>query len=89
MLPDIPTFKEAGVPEFEYDSWFGILALAGTPKEIVAKVSADVAQVLQMPEVKNRFEPQGAFLVSTSPVQFDQILKNDAQRYAGLFRDQN
>ena len=89
VLPDVPTFKEAGVPEFEYDSWFGILALAGTPKEIVAKVSQDVAQVLQMPEVKSRFEPQGAFLVSTPPDQFDQIIKNDAQRYAGLFKESN
>ena len=89
VLPDVPTFKEAGVPEFEYDSWFGILALAGTPKEIVAKVGQDVAQVLQMPEVKSRFEPQGAFLVSTPPEQFDQILKNDAQRYAGLFKESN
>ena len=89
VLPDVPTFREAGVPEFEYDSWFGILALAGTPKEIVAKVSQDVAQVLQMPEVKSRFEPQGAFLVSTAPDQFDQILKNDAQRYAGLFKESN
>jgi len=89
VLPDVPTFKEAGVPEFEYDSWFGILALAGTPKEIVAKVGQDVAQVLQMPEVKSRFEPQGAFLVSTSPDQFDQILKNDALRYAGLFKESN
>ena len=89
VLPDVPTFKEAGVPEFEYDSWFGILALAGTPKEIVAKVGQDVAQVLQMPEVKSRFEPQGAFLVSTPPDQFDQILKNDAQRYAGLFKESN
>lgn len=89
VLPDVPTFKEAGVPEFEYDSWFGILALAGTPQAIVAKVSQDVAQILQMPEVKSRFEPQGAFLVSTPPGQFDQILRNDAQRYAGLFKESN
>ena len=40
-----------------------------------------------MPEVKSCFEPQGAFLVSNSPEQFDQILKNDAQRYAGLFKE--
>ena len=89
VLPDVPTFKEAGVPEFEYDSWFGILAPAGTPKEIVAKASQDIAQVLQMPEVKSCFEPQGAFLVSTPPDQFDQILKNDTQRYAGLFKELN
>ena len=48
-LPNIPTFKEAGVPDFQYDSWFGILAPAATPKAIVAKVSQDIAQVLQRP----------------------------------------
>ena len=59
VLPDVPTFKEAGVPEFEYDSWFGILALAGTPKPIVAKISQDVAEVLQMPEVKSSLRAAG------------------------------
>ena len=89
VLPDVPTFKEAGVPEFEYDSWFGILAPARAPKAIVAKVSHDVAQVLQMPEVKARFEPQGAVLIATSPAQLDQILERDAQRYSTLFKATN
>jgi len=89
VLPDVPTFREAGVPEFEYDSWFGILAPARAPKAIVAKVSHDVAQVLQMPEVKARFEPQGAVLIATSPAQLDQILERDAQRYSTLFKATN
>lgn len=89
VLPDVPTFREAGVPEFEYDSWFGIVAPAGVPNAIVAKVSQDVAHVLQMPEVKARFEPQGAMLGSTSPAQLDQILKSDAQRYSTLFKATN
>jgi tripartite-type tricarboxylate transporter receptor subunit TctC len=89
VLPDVPTFKEAGVPEFDYDSWFGILALAGTPTPIITKVSQDVADLLKQAEVKARFEPQGAYLVSNSPEQFDQILKSDAQRYATLFKDAN
>src|SRR6476660_3157142 len=85
-LPDIPTFKEAGVPEFEYDSWFGILAPAGTPKEIVAKVSQDVAQVLQMPEVKSRFEPQGMVLISSTPDNF--VFENTAatERYSKIIK---
>ena len=44
VLPDVPTFAEAGLPEFEYDSWFGILAPAGVPKAIVAKASQDIAR---------------------------------------------
>jgi tripartite-type tricarboxylate transporter receptor subunit TctC len=89
VLPDVPTFKEAGLPEFEYDSWFGILAPAATPKAIVDKTSRDIAQIVQMPDVKARFEPQGAVLVSTSPERFDQILKDDVQRYATLFKSTN
>jgi len=89
VLPDVPTFKEAGLPEFEYDSWFGILAPAGTPKAIVDKTSRDIAQIVQMPDVKARFEPQGAVLVGTSPERFDQILKDDVQRYATLFKSTN
>ena len=89
VLPEVPTFKEAGLPEFEYDSWFGVLAPAGTPKAIVEKVSGEIAQVLQLPDVKARFEPQGVVLVSTSPDRFDQILKDDVQRYATLFKLSN
>ena len=89
ILPDVPTFKEAGLPEFEYDSWFGVLAPAGTPKAIVTKTSRDIAEVVAMPEVRARFEPQGVVLVSTPPERFDQILRDDIERYAPLFRASN
>jgi len=85
-LPDIPTFKEAGVPEFEYDSWFGILAPAGTPKVIVAKVSADISQLLQAADVKSRFEPQGMVLISSTPDNF--VFENTAatERYSKIIK---
>lgn len=89
VLPEVPTFKEAGLPEFEYDSWFGVLAPAGTAKAIVEKVNREIAEVLQLPDVKARFEPQGVVLVSTSPDRFDEILKEDVQRYATLFKLSN
>jgi len=89
VLPEVATFSEAGLPTFQYDSWFGILAPAATPKAIVAKVSRDVALVLAMADVKARFEPQGALLVSTSPERFDEILKEDTARYATLFKGMN
>ena len=88
-LPDIPTFKEAGVPEFEYDSWFGILAPAGTPKAIVAKVSADISQVLQAADVKSRFEPQGMVLISSTPETFDAAIKADTERYSKIIKPAN
>jgi len=85
-LSDIPTFKEAGVPEFEYDSWFGILAPASTPRVIVAKVSADIGQVLQAADVKSRFEPQGMVLISSTPEKFDAVIKADTERYSKIIK---
>jgi tripartite-type tricarboxylate transporter receptor subunit TctC len=89
VLPDVPTFKEAGVPEFQYDSWFGILAPAGVPKEIVVKASQDITQVLGMPDVKARFEPQGAVLITASPERFEQTIRTDSERYSTLFKGAN
>jgi tripartite-type tricarboxylate transporter receptor subunit TctC len=88
-LPNVPTFKEAGVPEFQYDAWFGILAPAGTPKAIVDKASQDIAQVLAAPDVKTRFEPQGVELVSSAPDKFDAVIKSDAERFGKLVKPAN
>jgi tripartite-type tricarboxylate transporter receptor subunit TctC len=89
VLPDVPTFAEAGLPEFEYDSWFGILAPAGTPADIVAKAHSEISAVVQLAEVKARFEPQGAIMVSTSLDRFNQIIKDDTARYSTLFKGAN
>ena len=85
-LPDVPTFAEAGLPEFQYDAWFGILAPAATPKPIVARVSEAIAAVLQMPDVKARFEPQGVELKSSPPDTFDAVLRSDADRYGRIIK---
>jgi tripartite-type tricarboxylate transporter receptor subunit TctC len=85
QLPDVPTFAEAGLPEFAYDAWFGIFAPAATPKPIVAKVSADVAEALAQPDMKARFAPQGVELVSTPPERFDAVLRSDTERFGKLY----
>jgi tripartite-type tricarboxylate transporter receptor subunit TctC len=86
VLPNVPTFAEAGLPEYKYDSWFGIMAPAGVPKAIVDKVSKDVAAVLQEADVKARFDGQGAVLISASPAEFDRTIISDAERYGPLFK---
>jgi tripartite-type tricarboxylate transporter receptor subunit TctC len=86
VLPDVPTFAEAGLPEYQYDSWFGIMAHSGVPKAIVEKVSADIADVLRQDDVKARFEPQGVVLVSSKPGDFDRTIQGDAERYGPLFK---
>jgi tripartite-type tricarboxylate transporter receptor subunit TctC len=88
QLHDVPTFAEAGLPEFTYDSWFGVMAPAGTPQAIVDKVSKDIAAAVQAPDMKARFDPQGAELVSSTPEKFNEAIRRDAERYGALFPKQ-
>jgi tripartite-type tricarboxylate transporter receptor subunit TctC len=87
QLPDTPTVAEAGVPNFRYTTWFGMMAPAGTPKPILDKVSKDIATVLAMPDVKEKLEVQGSFPAPTTPERFDAIIKDDAERYGKILRD--
>ena len=63
------------------------MAPAGTPKPILDKVSQDIAQVLAMPDVKEKLEVQGSFPAPTTPEQFDAIIKSDTERYGKILRD--
>ncbi len=85
QLPEVPTFAEAGLSDFNYDAWFGILAPAATPKDIIAKVSRDIAEILAEPELAARFAQQGVNLVSSPPEKFDAIIRDDVARFGKLF----
>jgi tripartite-type tricarboxylate transporter receptor subunit TctC len=87
QLPDTPTVAEAGVPDFRYNTWFGMMAPAGTPKAIRDKVSRDIATVLAMPDVKEKLEVQGEFAAPSTPEEFDVIIKGDTERYGKILRD--
>jgi tripartite-type tricarboxylate transporter receptor subunit TctC len=85
-MPDVPTLKEAGLPDFSYDSWFGLMAPAGTPAAIVEKVNKDVIEALQDPALQDRMAKQGGVVVITSsPKAFDEMIKNDTARYTKIF----
>jgi len=86
QLPDVPTFAQAGMPEYNYDAWFGMMAPAAVPKPILAKISQAVTQILEAPDVKARLEPQGVVLVSSTPEAFDTVLRSDADRYGKLLQ---
>ena len=85
-LPAVPTFAEAGMPEFEYDAWFGVMAPANTPIAIRTKVSQDVATVLRTNEVQKRLESQGVVTVVNSPQEFDALIRSDTERFGGMLR---
>jgi tripartite-type tricarboxylate transporter receptor subunit TctC len=86
-LPNVPTVSESGLPEYVYDSWFGVMAPAGTPKPILAKTSHDIAQVLQMPDVAQAMKNQGLIVVTQAPDQFDAMIRSEAERYGKILRD--
>ena len=87
QLPDTPTVAESGLPDYKYDSWFGVMAPAGTPKPILDKVSKDIALVLAMPDVKEKLNVQGSIPAPNTPEQFDAIIKSDTERYGKILRD--
>jgi tripartite-type tricarboxylate transporter receptor subunit TctC len=87
QLPDVPTIAEAAVPDYKYESWFGLMAPAGTPRAVLTKVSQDVATVLDMADVKEKLTSYGSIPAPTTPEQFDAIIKNDTERYGKVLRD--
>ena len=85
-LPNVPTIAESGLPGFEASSWFGLLAPAGTPKEIVEKVSAQIQKMLQTPEMKERLASQGADGVGNTPEQFAAHIKTEIDKWAKVVK---
>ena len=85
-LPDLPTIAEAGVPGFEAGTWAGVLAPAGTPKSIIAKLHGEITRILQLPDVKERlaaidFEPVG-----NTPEEFGVIIRKDVVKWAKVVK---
>ena len=86
QLPDVPTVAET-LPSYKYESWFGVLAPAGTPQPILTKVSEDIAKVLEMPDVREKLLAQGSIPAPTTPAEFDAINKADTERYGKILKD--
>jgi tripartite-type tricarboxylate transporter receptor subunit TctC len=85
-VPEYPTVHESGVPGFNGNSWLGLVAPAGTPKEIVAKLSAEVAKALNSPDVRERFLAQGVEPVGSTPEQFAAFIESEIPRWGSAAR---
>ena len=79
--PDIPTVAEAGVPGFESGSWYGLLAPANTPREIIAKLHAEVVKALNTPDMRERLNSVGTEPVGNTPEEFAAQIRNDIIKY--------
>ena len=86
-LPEVPTLAEAAVPGFNSISWIGLLAPAGTPKEIVDRIAADVREAVAREDVRDKLVQLGAVPAGTSPAQFSTLIDNDRKRYTQIIRE--
>jgi tripartite-type tricarboxylate transporter receptor subunit TctC len=89
QLAGVPTMKEAGVDEVQLTSWYGLLAPAGTPSDVVKKIAADLAAVMASPALANGFSAQGLDRVRDTPAQFAAFIREEAAKYARIAKAAN
>ena len=85
-LPEVPTIAEAGIPGYEVTLWYGLLAPARTPKDVVAKIAADVARTLKLPEVQERFGTLGVETVGSTPAQFKAFVNSEIGKWSKVVK---
>ena len=88
-LPDVPTAAEAGLPNFEVSSTFGVLVPAGTPKPIIGRLNSELVKALQLSEVKEKLLQQGALSTSTTPEQAAQRIHSEIAMWAKVIKEAN
>lgn len=85
VMPDLPTIAEAsGLKEFDISTWWGLLTPAGTPADAISKLSAAMAKIAAMPDIKTRFGELGVEAASDTPDQFGAFIKSEIQKFAKL-----
>jgi tripartite-type tricarboxylate transporter receptor subunit TctC len=86
VAPDVPTIAESGVPGYEAVQWYGVLAPAHTPKEIVTRLHRELAAILQTPEVKERIAADGGDPGGNSPEEFARYIKVETEKWARVVK---
>lgn len=82
IAPEIPSIAESGLKGYDMTNWYGMLVPASTPREVVAKLNAEVVRILQLPELKNRMGQDGMTVVASTPEDFRDFLAREMQKYA-------
>jgi tripartite-type tricarboxylate transporter receptor subunit TctC len=78
VLPKVPTLAEAGIPGFEVELWFAIVAPAKTPREVIARLNETIVAVLKSPEFTGAVEDQGGFVVASHPAELSRRIRSDS-----------
>jgi len=85
-LPAVPTMIEAGLPGYEVYVWYGVLAPAGTPPEIVTRLNYELVRIFNLPDVKAKLLAQGGELATGSPAEFTEFIRNDVAKWNKVIR---
>ena len=88
-IPDIPTIAESGVPDFESGSWQGVVAPVGTPREVVARLNAEILRIVNAPEMRDRLGKQGADVRTNTPEEFGTFIRSETAKWAKVVKDAN
>lgn len=89
-LPDVPTIAEAGLPGFNIDVWFGVLAPAGTPRTVIDRLNTEINKYVRDPQViREKLNPVGIEAVGTTPERYMEVMKADLAKYTKIARDAN
>jgi tripartite-type tricarboxylate transporter receptor subunit TctC len=84
--PDVPTIAQSGLPGYEVINWYGVLLPAKTPREIVAKLNAEIVRIMQLPAVKERLAAQGAETFTSTPEKFATYIKAETEKWAKVVK---
>lgn len=87
VLPAVATFAESGVGGYESELWFGLIAPAGTPMQVVQKINAEIVRILGVPEVRERLVAEGTRPIGNTPEQFAELLVKDQEKWTRIFRE--
>ncbi|MEI6598006.1 MAG: tripartite tricarboxylate transporter substrate-binding protein, partial [bacterium] len=86
LLPDLPTIRESGVPEYEVTQWYGMLAPANTPGAIISKINADIQKFLGRPDTAAKMAGEGAIPSGSTPEQFGALIRAEIERWAKVVK---
>ena len=86
LLPDVPTIQEAGIKDFETVAWFGVVAPAGTPRPVLARLNAEVLKAMQLPDVNKRLLDSGSTIIGNTPEEADKFLRDEVAKWGTVVK---
>jgi tripartite-type tricarboxylate transporter receptor subunit TctC len=86
LIPELPTVAEAGVPGYEFLSWYGLMVPAGTPQPIIARLNGEVVRALTLPDFKRHLATDGSEAVGSTPEQFAALLASEMTKWAEVVK---